>query len=103
MGDLGHSRSSIERSPAFRTLPHASAFVTSLALLAGGSAGRLAGQNVATSLLVLSRDARRAIPLTAINNQEFVALDDLAATFQLAVREEAGRDDGVVPGRARSC
>ena len=38
---------------------------------------------------MLSKDGRRAIPLTLVNNQEFVAVDDLAATFQLTVREDA--------------
>src|SRR5262249_37534079 len=49
---------------------------------------QLAGQNVATSLLVLSRDGRRALPLTVSGSQEMVGLDDLAAMFQLAVRED---------------
>ena len=42
------------------------------------------------SLLLLSRDSRRAIPLAIVNDQEMVALDELAAIFQLSVREEAG-------------
>ena len=51
---------------------------------------RLASQTPApTPLTMLSKDGRRAIPLTLVNNQEFVAVDDLAATFQLAVREDA--------------
>jgi N-acetylmuramoyl-L-alanine amidase len=48
----------------------------------------LTGQNVATSLLVLSRDGRRALPLTVNGSQEMVGLDDLAAMFQLSVRED---------------
>ncbi len=43
-----------------------------------------------TGLTVLSRDGRRALPTTIANDQELVALDDLATDFQLAVREEAG-------------
>jgi N-acetylmuramoyl-L-alanine amidase len=50
---------------------------------------RLAGQGAAP-LTLLSRDARRSLPVTAVGNQEFVALEDLAALFQLSVREEAG-------------
>lgn len=42
------------------------------------------------SLTVLGSDGRRAIPTTTINDQEFAALDDLGAAFQLAVREESG-------------
>lgn len=74
----------------FRPLSRVSrhAFIaTSVALLLA-AVTRLAGQNVATSLLVLSRDARRAIPITVSGGQEMVALDDLASTFQLVVREE---------------
>jgi N-acetylmuramoyl-L-alanine amidase len=53
-------------------------------------AATLGGQNAAPSLTVLSRDGRRALPLTMAGDREMVALDDLAAAFQLAVREEAG-------------
>jgi N-acetylmuramoyl-L-alanine amidase len=40
------------------------------------------------SLTILSKDARRPLPLTIVSDQEFVGLDDLAASFQLAVHEE---------------
>ena len=48
-----------------------------------------------TSLTVLSKDnlnniVRRAIATTSVGEQEYVALDDLAAMFQLTVREEPG-------------
>ena len=47
-----------------------------------------------TSLTVLSKDnlnniTRRAIATTTVGDQEYVALDDLAAMFQLTVREDA--------------
>jgi N-acetylmuramoyl-L-alanine amidase len=42
------------------------------------------------SLTILSKDGRRALPTVVANDQELVGLDDLAAAFQLAVREEAG-------------
>ncbi len=48
----------------------------------------LSGQPT-TALTVLSRDGRRSLSLTAINDLEFVALDDLAAMFQFAVHEDA--------------
>lgn len=48
----------------------------------------LAGQ--APALTLLSREGRRVLPLTVMSDQEFVALDELAAAFQLAVREESG-------------
>ena len=60
-----------------------------LALLAP-SVIELASQTPSpTPLTMLSRDGRRTIPLALVNNQEFVAVDDLAAIFQLSVREDA--------------
>ena len=50
---------------------------------------RLVGQGAAP-LTLLSRDGRRTLPVTAVGGQELVALDDLAAVFQLSVREESG-------------
>src|SRR5262245_25650761 len=38
---------------------------------------------------MLSKDARRTIPLVLVNKQEFVAVDELATPFQLSVREDA--------------
>lgn len=43
----------------------------------------------APALTLLARDGRRALPLSVTGDQEFVALDDLATAFQLAVREES--------------
>jgi N-acetylmuramoyl-L-alanine amidase len=43
----------------------------------------------APSLTVLAREGRRSLPLVMVADQEFVALDDLAGFFQLAVHEEA--------------
>jgi N-acetylmuramoyl-L-alanine amidase len=43
----------------------------------------------ATPLTLLSKDGRRAMAITPVNEQEFVSLDDLAGIFQLAVREDA--------------
>jgi N-acetylmuramoyl-L-alanine amidase len=46
-----------------------------------------------TPLTVLSKDGnnvtRRTLPTTTVNEQEYVALDDLASMFQLTVREDA--------------
>ena len=87
MEDLRDLRSSIERAVT-PTDPHLP-FPCALAFMAG-PIHRLASQTPApTPLTMLSKDGRRAIPLTLVNNQEFVAVDDLAATFQLAVREDA--------------
>ena len=52
--------------------------------------GHVAGQSPASTLQILSRDGRRALSLTSTNSQEMLALDDLAATFQLNVRDDGG-------------
>ncbi len=41
-------------------------------------------------LTLLSRDGRRTMPIVMSGSEEMVALDQLAAVFSLAVREEAG-------------
>ena len=51
-------------------------------------AASLSGQNAGSALVVMGRDLRRALPITVTNGQEMLALDDLASTFQLVVREE---------------
>jgi N-acetylmuramoyl-L-alanine amidase len=53
-------------------------------------ASRLAGQATAPALTLLTREARRSLAIAVLNDQEFVALDELANAFQLAVREESG-------------
>ena len=57
-----------------------------LALFAVALAPTLIGQ--APTLTVLTKEGRRSLAITAVGDQEFVALDDLAAMFQLSVREE---------------
>jgi len=47
------------------------------------------GQGTATPLTLLAREGRRTMSVGVINDQEFVALDDLAAVFQLAVHEDS--------------
>ena len=44
----------------------------------------------APALSLLTREGRRALPLTMSGDQELVALDDLATTFQLSVQESLG-------------
>jgi N-acetylmuramoyl-L-alanine amidase len=62
------------------------------ATLAAGVVWSLAATTIGqgTALTVLSREGRRSIPLTVVGDQEFVALDDLATSFQVTVREESG-------------
>ncbi len=53
-------------------------------------AAALSSQSVQPpALSLLSRDGRRPLPILLVGDQEFVALDDLAAAFQLTVREES--------------
>ena len=51
----------------------------------------LASQGAAppSPLTLLAKEGRSLIPVSLVNDQEFAALDDLATTFQLAVREES--------------
>jgi N-acetylmuramoyl-L-alanine amidase len=42
----------------------------------------------APSLTVLSREGRKPLPITTINNQEYVAVDDINATFGTTSRED---------------
>ena len=66
-------------------------FATALPLvIIAGLVASLSSQTPAgPSLTVLTRDGRRALPIAMVADQEFVALDDLAATFQLTVHEES--------------
>jgi N-acetylmuramoyl-L-alanine amidase len=50
----------------------------------------LSSQTPGPSLTLLSKDARRQLPLAVVNDQESVGLDDLASAFQLAVQESLG-------------
>lgn len=59
-------------------------------LLAAGSAAIAWAQTAAPVLTVLSREGRQTVPLTIVNNQEYVAVDDLAAAFGTVAREAAG-------------
>src|SRR5436190_16954598 len=93
----------VTRDPPLSVLPH-SAFSKSLSSIVGlamllAAVASLQGQNAAAGLTVLARDGRRTIPLATVADQEFVALDDLATAFQLAVREEAGAITVVSRGR----
>ncbi|MEZ5287823.1 MAG: N-acetylmuramoyl-L-alanine amidase [Vicinamibacterales bacterium] len=47
-------------------------------------------QQTPPALTILSREGRRAVPLTVINNQDYVLVDDLAGPFGTSAREAAG-------------
>jgi N-acetylmuramoyl-L-alanine amidase len=64
-------------------------FFARLAVVAGlvvALAAALLSQQ--TSFTVIAKDGRRSLPVVVQNEQDFVALDDLAAMFQLTVRED---------------
>ena len=63
-----------------------------VALLAYGLAGQTAPSSSPSSpspLTLLSKEGKRPIAVSVIGDQELVALDDLAAAFQLTVREDS--------------
>jgi N-acetylmuramoyl-L-alanine amidase len=53
-------------------------------------AADVSAQGASPALTILSRDGRRAIPVVSVNNQDYVAVDDLAAPFGTTAREAAG-------------
>ena len=61
-----------------------------LLALATATNGWGQGSGPAPSLTLLSREGRRALPITVINNQDYIAVDDLAGPFGTAAREAAG-------------
>lgn len=62
------------------------AFSVALLALAGSLAGQ--GSPPAAPLTLLTRDGRRPLPTTVVDDAEMIALDDLAATFGATVRED---------------
>jgi N-acetylmuramoyl-L-alanine amidase len=60
-----------------------------VAALVAGLTASVLGQAVA-SLTLLSVEGRRTLPIAIINNQEFVALEDLAAVFGFTVKPDGG-------------
>jgi N-acetylmuramoyl-L-alanine amidase len=75
-----------------------------LALLALDRVGGLQAQGAPppTPLTLVSRDGRRPVPTTILSGQELIALDDVAALFQVAVREDALAGGVTVTYRGRS-
>ena len=60
----------------------------------------LAGQTASAALQVLTRDGRRTLAITTIGSQDMLALDELAAAFQLAVRDDGGAITVAYKGRS---
>src|SRR3989440_4554915 len=71
-----------------RSLPLFS--VISVIVLLGLAAALSSQPAPAPSLTMLTKDGRRSMTIALVGDQEFVALDDLASTFGLAVQESLG-------------
>ena len=70
--------------------PHPFSLVAATAAFLIAVAAALSSQTPQPpALSLLSKDGRRALPIALVADQEFVALEDLAAAFQLTVREES--------------
>src|SRR5262252_9163326 len=89
MEDLGAFRDSPLNAASFRLLFIAIA-VACVSLVTGDVSSQAPpGVAASPALTMLSKDGRRQLSLAMVNDQEFIALDDLAATFQLSLREDA--------------
>jgi N-acetylmuramoyl-L-alanine amidase len=82
----------IERSVTFRNI--------AAMLLIAGLGFHAAAQ--APVLTVLSRDGRRPVPITAVNNQEYVAVDDLNTAFGTTAREDRAAGGLIITARGQS-
>ena len=60
----------------------------------------LAGQTASAALQVLTRDGRRTLAITTLGSQDMLALDELAAAFQLTVRDDGGAITVAYKGRS---
>jgi N-acetylmuramoyl-L-alanine amidase len=56
----------------------------------------------APSLTVISREGRKPLPITSINNQDYVAVDDINAAFGTAAREDRLAGGLTITARGRS-
>ena len=56
----------------------------------------------ATPLTVISRDGRKPLPVTAINNQDYVAVDDVNTAFGTSSREDRQAGGLIITVRTRS-
>jgi N-acetylmuramoyl-L-alanine amidase len=64
------------------------ALFLALTFVAGGSSLPPAAQTPSQTLRVLSREGTRTIPIVTQNNQDYVALDDVASAFGVTTRED---------------
>ena len=79
-----------------------SVLTVALLLLALAPLPSAQGTPPPTPLSLITRDGRRPIPTTMISGQEFIALDDIAALFQVSVGEDALAGGVTVSNRGRT-
>lgn len=65
-----------------------STLLITLTTLATAAVVYSAAQSQPSGLRILSREGSRVLPTVAVNNQEYVALDDVAGAFGLALKED---------------
>ena len=70
-----------------------------LSLVAGLSFLALAQ---APSITIISRDGRKPLPVTSINNQDYIAVDDINAAFATTSREDRLAGGLTITARGRS-
>ncbi len=73
----------IERRVKFRHF-----YLAAMVCVIGAATFSLLVSAQAPAFTVLSREGRKPLPITTINNQEYVAVDDLNATFGTTSRED---------------
>ncbi|HEX8027785.1 MAG TPA: N-acetylmuramoyl-L-alanine amidase [Vicinamibacterales bacterium] len=54
------------------------------------------------ALTIISRDGRKPLPVTSINNQDYVAVDDINAAFATTAREDRLAGGLIITARTRS-
>lgn len=64
------------------------AFSLAILVLLLASLPQAQGTAPSTPLILLSREGRRPVPTTVVSGQELIALDEVAALFQVTVRED---------------
>jgi N-acetylmuramoyl-L-alanine amidase len=65
------------------------AFTIAILVLAPALLVQAQGTPPATPLTLITRDGRRPVPTTLLSGQELIALDDVAALFQVSVMEDS--------------
>lgn len=71
-----------------RVLPRSIAVLLTTVALLAGAALPPAGAQGPTGLRIVSREGTRALSTVTVNGQEYVALDEVASTFGLTLRED---------------